>query len=128
MASLDDVRRIALALPETTEDGDEHPSWRVRTKVVVWDRPLRKGDLAHLGEAAPTGTVIAVRTDGLDAKADLVATEGPTVFTTPHFNGYPAVLVDLYRADVGLLEDLITDAWLAQAPKRLAARYLADNG
>lgn len=127
MASWDDVRRIALGLPEMTEDGGEHPSWRVRKKLVVWDRPLRKGDLAHLGADAPEGPVLGVRTADLDVKADLLATEAPVVFTTPHFNGYPSVLVRLDEADVGLLEELITEAWLVQAPKRLAAAYRAAN-
>lgn len=125
MASWEDVRRIALGLPETTENGDEHPSWRVRKKQLAWSRPLRKADLAHLGDDAPTGPVLGVRTADLDVKADLLATEGPVVFTTPHFNGYPAVLVDLEEADVGLIEELITEAWLAQAPKRVADAYRA---
>lgn len=125
VADFDDVRRIALALPETTEDGADHPSWRIRKKLVAWDRPLRKGDLEHLGPGAPTGSILGVRTADLDTKAELLATEGPTVFTTPHFNGYPSVLVMLDQVDLALLEELVTEAWLAQAPKRMAAHFEA---
>lgn len=127
MASWDDVRRLALALPEMTEESGDHPSWRVRKKLVVWDRPLCKGDLAHLGPSAPTGPVLGVRTPDLDAKAELLDAEGPVVFTTPHFDGYPSVLVRLDEVDEALLEELITEGWLAQAPKRLAAAWRADH-
>ena len=127
MASWDDVRRVALALPGMTEEGGDQPSWRVRKKLVAWARPLRKGDLAHLGSSAPSGPVLGVRTPDLDAKAELLEAEGPVVFTTPHFDGYPSVLVRLDEADEGLLEELITEAWLTQAPKRLADAWRADH-
>ncbi|MEZ5410800.1 MAG: MmcQ/YjbR family DNA-binding protein [Acidimicrobiales bacterium] len=127
MASWDDVRRLALALPEMTEEGGDQPHWRVRKKLVVWARPLRKGDLVHLGPSAPSGPVLGVRTADLDTKAELLEAEGPVVFTTPHFDGYPSVLVRLDDADEGLLEELITDAWLVQAPKRLAAAWRAEH-
>jgi hypothetical protein len=103
MASLDDVRRLALALPETSENirtqGDAH--WRVKDKLFVWERPLRKGDLAALVEAQPD-----------------------IYFTTPHFNGYPAVLVKLDTIDLAELEEIIIEAWLNRAPARLAKSYL----
>lgn len=127
MASWNDVRRLALALPEMTEDGGDQPSWRVRKKLVVWARPLRTGDRAHLGPSAPPGPVLGVRTADLDTKADLLAAEAPVVFTTPHFDGYPSVLVRLDDADEALLEELITEAWLVQAPKRLAAAWRAEH-
>lgn len=122
-----DVRRIALALPDVTEDGTDHPAWRVKKALFAWDRPLRAGDLRHLGDAAPSGAILGVRVADEGTKQALLATEAPAVFTTPHFDGYPALLVDLDAADVALLEELIVDAWLAQAPKRLAATYLADT-
>jgi len=127
MASWDDVRRLALALPEMTEEGGDQPRWRVRKKLVVWARPLREGDLVHLGPSAPSGPVLGVRTADLDTKAELTEAEGPVVFTTPHFDGYPSVLVRLDDADEGLLEELITDAWLVQAPRRLAATWRAEH-
>jgi hypothetical protein len=127
VAHWDDVRRIALALPGVVEEGTDHPSWRVGKKLLAWDRPLRRADREHLGDAAPAGPVLGVTTADLDDKADLLAAEEPVVFTTPHFNGYPSVLVRLDEADVALLEELITDAWLARAPKRAVAAYLAQH-
>ena len=124
MSTWDDVRRIALALPETSEKSDDTSGWRVKDKGFVWERPLRRSDLEALGETAPDGPILAARVSDLGAKEALV-TESPDIyFTTPHFDGYPAVLVRLDRIDVRELEELIVDAWLARAPKRLAKAYL----
>lgn len=130
MATWGDVRRIALALPETTERGshDDLPAWRVRDKMFVWDRPLRKGDLAALGDAAPDGPVLGARVPDLGAKEALLADDPQVYFTTPHFDGYPAVLVRLDRIDVDELTELVTEAWFARAPKRLAAELRARQG
>jgi hypothetical protein len=125
VADWDDVRRIATALPEVVEDDREHPSWRVRGKSFVWDRPLRAGDLRHLGDDAPTGPVLGVHVGDLEAKQALLDAEGPAVFTTPHFDGYAAVLVRLDDVDLALLEELVEEAWLLRAPKRLAAAHRA---
>lgn len=125
MASWDDVRQIALALPETTEQSSREGTaqWRVRDKGFVWERPLRRGDLEALGTSAPTGPVLAVRVPDLGAKEALLADNESVYFTTPHFNGYPAVLVRLDRIPVPELEELIVEAWLSRAPKRLATEY-----
>ena len=120
MATWDDVRRLALALPETTEDG---MSWKVRTKAFAWERPLRKKDLDHLGDAAPDGPVLCVRTDSVGGKETLLADSPHIYFTTPHFNGYPAVLVRLGEIGVDELGEILEEAWLAQAPRRLAKEY-----
>jgi hypothetical protein len=127
VADWDDVRRVALGLPEVIEEGSDHPIWRVKGKLFVWDRPLRKADLEHLGDSAPPGPVLGVMVADLDEKDDLLTAEGPVVFTTPHFKGYAAVLVRLDDLDQALLEELVVDAWLAKAPKRLAALYRAAN-
>lgn len=126
MATWDDVRRIALALPEVTESGsgEDDRGWQVRTKAFVWERPLRKGDLAALGDTAPQGPVLCAYVADLGVKEALVAERAGACFTTPHFNGYRAVLVRLDDIEVGDLEELVTDAWLARAPKRLAATLL----
>jgi hypothetical protein len=124
----DDVRRIALSLPETSEKlmwGT--PSWRVRTKLFVWERPLRRGDLEALGEDAPQGEILGARVDDLLAKEALVADE-PAIFTTPHFDGHPAVLIELDEVDPEVLEEIIVEAWLSRAPKRLAREYVAAHG
>lgn len=129
MPTWDDVRRIALALPETDEHvsrGNAH--WRVREKLFVWERPLRQTDLRALGTAAPDGPIFGVRVEHLGAKEALLADPSGVYFTTPHFDGYPAVLVQLERIDPAELEELIVDAWLARAPRRLARDYLERLG
>lgn len=130
MAGWDDVRRIALALPETSERSthDGVPAWRVKDKLFVWERPLRKSDYAALGEAAPDGEILGVRVPDLGAKEELLAAAPELYFTTPHFHGYPVVLVRLDEIAVDELEELITEAWLARAPKRLAAAYRDSGG
>src|ERR671916_784150 len=125
MATWDDVRRLALALPETSEAG---MTWKVKDKGFVWDRPLRKKELADLGAAAPDGPILGVRTPDVGAKETLLADSPHIYFTTPHFNGYPAVLVRLGEIDVDELAEILAEAWLVQAPKRLAKAYLADRG
>ncbi|MEH0827096.1 MULTISPECIES: MmcQ/YjbR family DNA-binding protein [Micromonospora] len=129
MATWDDVRRIALALPETTERPtyDQAPAWRVRDKSFVWERPLRRGELDALGDAAPDGPILGVRVPDLGAKEALIADDPAVYFTTPHFDGYPAVLVRLDRIAVDELTELITEAWYARAPKRLATAHRAEN-
>ena len=125
MASWDDVRRIALALPEAfEEDRRGLATWKVRKKTFVWERPLRKSDLTALGDAAPTGPILGARVEHEVAKAALLADDPGVFFTTPHFDGYPAVLVRLDEISVDDLEEVVTEAWLVQAPKRVARAYL----
>ncbi len=129
MATFDDVRRIALALPESTEreGGHDHlPQWQVKSKTFAWERPLRKGDLAHLGAAAPTGPVLAAYVADLADKEALVA-EGGVYFTTPHFDGYAMVLIRLSEIAADELAEILTDAWLCRAPAKLAKDYLAER-
>ena len=96
MASFDDVRRIALALPETSErTGRGNAQWRVRDKLFVWERPLLGPDLRALGDDAPRGPILGARVEHLGAKEALLADDPAVFFTTPHFDGYPAVLVRL---------------------------------
>ena len=125
MATWEDVRRVALALPETSERPSHgNTSWRVRDKLFVWERPLRPADLRALGDAAPDGPILGVRVEHLGAKEALLADDPDVYFTTPHFDGYAAVLVRLERIELGELEELIAEAWLCQAPKRLAKAFL----
>jgi hypothetical protein len=128
MASWDDVRRIALGLPETSEAASGQgggAAWRVRDKLFVWERPLRRGDLEALGDAAPDGPILAARVPDLGVKEALLADDPDVYFTTPHFTGYPAILVRLDRIDPAELDELIVEAWLDRAPKRLAKQFLA---
>ena len=124
MASWDDVRRIALALPETSEVTSRGlASWRVRDKAFVWERPLRKADLRALGQGAPAGPILGARVEHLVAKEALLADDPDVFFTTPHFDGYPAILVRLDRISPEDLEEVIVEAWLDRAPRRLARGY-----
>ena len=128
MATWDDVRRIALALPETTEAVSwEHAHWRVKDKGFVWERPLRRSDLEALGDAAPNGPILGARVEHLVAKEALLADDAGVFFTTPHFDGYPAVLVRLDAIADDDLEEVIVEAWLCRAPKRLAQAYLDES-
>ena len=124
MATWDDVRRIALELPETSEVSRDLRHWRVKDKGFVWERPLRRADLEALGDAAPDGPILGVRVEHLVAKEALLADDPGVFFTTPHFDGYPAVLVLLEEVADDELEELIVEAWLCRAPKRLAQAYL----
>src|SRR5207253_5166581 len=86
--------------------------WRVRDKLFVWERPLRRSDLRALGEAAPAGPILGARVEHLVAKEALIADDPDVFFTTPHFDGYAAVLVQLERISVEELEEVIVEAWL----------------
>jgi hypothetical protein len=125
MASWDDVRRIALELPETSERLSRGlASWQVRDKGFVWERPLRPADLRALGDDAPTGPILGARVEHIVAKEALLADDPEVFFTTPHFDGYPAILVRLDRISIEDLREVIVEAWLARAPKRLAQAYV----
>lgn len=126
MATWDDVRRIAATLQQTVESEDA-TAWRVKDKLYAWERPLRRGDLEALGDAAPDGPILAARVPDLGAKGALVADDSDVYFTTPHFHNYPAVLVRLDRIGVDELTELLVEAWVCRAPKRLAAQRLAET-
>jgi hypothetical protein len=128
VASWDDVRRIALALPETSERvSRDLRQWVVKDKGFVWERPLRRADFEALGAEAPDGPILGARVEHLVAKEALLADDAGVFFTTPHFDGYPAILVRLDRISVEDLNEVIVEAWLARAPKRLARAYLDES-
>lgn len=128
MATWDDVRRLALALPQTSERTSrtswDTAAWTVKDKGFVWERPLRKSDLAALGPAAPDGPILAAHVPDEGVKFALIADDPAVYFTTPHFNGYPAILVQLENIELDELSELISEAWLCRAPKRLAREFL----
>jgi hypothetical protein len=127
MASWRDVRRIALALPDTNEKTSYGgtAAWAVHGKAFAWERPLRAADHDALGEDAPTGPILGVRTADLEAKEAMLSSDPAVFFTTPHFDGYAAVLIRLERIRSVALRIVLIDSWLARAPKRLAADFLA---
>ena len=129
MATWNDVRRLALAMPGAEERvSRDMRQWRVKEKLFVWERPLRKSDLEALCDAAPEGPILGARVEHLVAKEALLADDPDVYFTTPHFDGYPAILVRLERIAVAELEELLAEAWLARAPKRLAKAFLEQRG
>jgi hypothetical protein len=125
MASWSDVRKIALEFPGATEGtAFGNAAWSVNKKCFVWERPLRKSDLAALGAKAPKGPILGVRTPDLEMKDLLLASDPKIFFTTPHFDGYPAVLVRLDKIGVKRLRDVIAESWLSRAGKRAVTEYL----
>ncbi len=111
VATEDDVRRIALALPETTEKPwYGSPGFRVKDKGFLRIRSEAEG-----------GLVVFVA--DLDEKEALLASEPDVFFTTPHYDGYPAVLVDLHEIELDELTELIVDSWRLKAPKRVLAKH-----
>jgi len=128
MATWRDVRRLAMALPGAKEiTSHERAAWTVGEKFFVWERPLRRSDLIALGDSAPNGPILGVRTPDLEMKDVLLASDPDVYFTTPHFDGYPAVLVQLSKIRVNELKSVITEAWLARAPKRAATAFLQNS-
>jgi len=120
VATWDDVERLALALPETDEGTTYgNRAWRVAGKPFAWERPLRASDLAALGERAPDGPILAARVEEVLVRDALIEAEPDVYLTTPHFEGYPIVLVQLDAIAVDALGELLADAWTARAPARL---------
>ena len=127
MATLNTVAQIIRALPETAETSSATGLrwWVVKKKTIAWERPLRKSDLAALGDRAPKGTILGVWLPDLMMKASLLSASPDVFFTTPHFEGHPSVLVPLAKIDAAALRALLVEAWLGRAPKRVASDYLA---
>jgi hypothetical protein len=123
MATWDDVARIVGGLALTVEPAPHE--WRVGKKLMAWERPLRRSDREALGADAPAGDILGVRVSDEGVKFALIADEPRVYFTTPHFDGYPAVLVKLGAIRAADLKELITEAWLTQAPRKLAQEFLA---
>lgn len=124
MASWADVERLALALPETAAGQSRGlRQWQVKGKAFVWDRPLRPKEIEALGAAAPVGPILAFWVEDLGAKGALLGDDPDTYFTTSHFDDYAIVLARLERLAVEELRELVVEAWLARAPKRLAKAY-----
>jgi hypothetical protein len=107
------------ALPAIVKS-PERREWRVKDKLLAWERPLRQTDRAALGAGAPTGSILAVHVP-LDVKEMLLASRPEVYFTTPHFDGWPAILIRLPAIPVKELRALLRRSWLERAPKKLVA-------
>jgi len=126
VATHDDVRRIALALPDTVES-DERFGFSVmnkgKAKGIAWVWMER---LDPKKARVPNPSVVVIRVADDAEKQALLAEDEEKFFTEPHYNGFPAVLVRLSAIDAGELEELIIDAWRCMAPKALVAAFEAD--
>lgn len=119
MTDQNDVRRIALGLPEVVESTDRFAFSvrnRDRLKAFAWVWLERT---APKQPRVPRPDVLAVRVANLQEKDLLISMQPAKYFTEPHYNGFPAVLVRLAVVEVAELEALITDGWKCQAPKSL---------
>ena len=115
MADWDDVRQIALSFPEVEETGEDRVAYRVRGKLFAWAARERDGG----------GLGIRVERDD----KQLVLDSNPDVyFTSPHYDGWPGVQIRLEAIDREELRMRLEDAWLIQAPKKLAAAFAAESG
>ena len=129
MADLDE---LAMAMPETTKEvsDDGRPSYHVHGKLYCFHRGLRPDAVDEVtGERLDD--VLMFRVADLDVKELLLSDDRGIYFTTPHFRGYPAVLMripSLRRLDRDELRDLVVEAWLTRAQKRLARTWLAAYG
>jgi hypothetical protein len=112
MVTLDDVAAIALALPDVTEtDRRGTRTWSVGDKVFAWERQFSKADIKRYGaEVPPTGPIVAVRVMTLDEKDSVLALDRPGFFTIPHFDGYPAVLIQLDEVQPEAVRAAVVDA------------------
>jgi hypothetical protein len=125
VATIDDVAVMALELPEVTE-GERHGnrSWSVASKVFAWERGFSKADLRRYGdETPPDGPILAVSVEDLNEKEAVLAANPAAFFTIPHFNGFAAVLIQLAKVSDEALRDVLTDGWLAVAPRKLADQH-----
>ena len=127
-----DLNELALAMPQTTKEVSEdgRPAYFVHGKMYCFHR-RRRPDAVDPETGERLGDVLMFRVADLDVKELLVADERGVFFTTPHFRGYPAVLMripDLGRLDRDELHELVAEAWLTRAQKRVAKAWLAEHG
>ena len=129
MADLDE---LALAMPQATKEVSEdgRPAYHVHGKLFCFHRG-RRPDAVDPDTGERLADVLMFRVADVGVKELMVADERGIFFTTPHFKGYPAVLMripDLARIDLEELHDLVAEAWLTRAQKRVARAWLAEQG
>ena len=127
-----DLDRLALQMPQATKEvsADGRPAYLVHGKLFCCHRG-RRPDAVDPGTGERLDDVLMFRVPGLEVKELLLGDDRGIYFTTPHFRGYPAVLVripDLARLDEHELRDTIVDAWLTRVQKRVAKAWLAEHG
>ncbi|MEP7113494.1 MAG: hypothetical protein ABI862_09535 [Ilumatobacteraceae bacterium] len=127
MVSLEEVGRLASAMPGVTEeDRRGHRSWAVAGRTFLWERPFSKADIKRFGGATPPdGPIVAVAVEDLGDKEAVLAEQRRGFFTISHFDGYAAVLIQLDVVLKRPLHEAIVDGWLACAPQALGDEYCA---
>ena len=125
MPTLNDVARMARALPEVEErERRGTRTWQVREKTFAWERPFSKADIKRFGDTpVPEGTILAVRVANLGVKEAVLAAMPGSFFTIAHFDGFSGVLIQLSQVSSGDLRDALLDAWAACAPPQLVAEF-----
>jgi hypothetical protein len=131
MATMKDVDSLALAMPQATKEvsDDGRPTYLVHGKMFCFHRS-RRPDAVDPETGERLDDVFVFRVEDLDVKELILADDRGVFFTTPHWNGYPAVLIripDLARLDRSEVRDFVIDAWLTRAQKRVAKAWLAEN-
>jgi hypothetical protein len=126
MVSLEEAAQMAMDLPEVTEGVSwGRRTWMIGKKGFAWERPFSKADIKRFGDATPPdGPIFAVRVEDLNEKEAVLAANPKAFFTISHFDGYPAVLIQLKKVTKRALREAIVDGWLACAPTKLADEYM----
>ena len=131
MATMDDLDELALAMPQTTKElsDDGRPEYLVHGKLFCCHRSRRR-DAIDPNTGERLDDVLMFRVGDLGMKELVLADDRGVFFTTPHFDGYPAVLIripELARLDRDELEDAVVEAWLTRAQKRVAKAWLDEH-
>ena len=126
MVSLEEMGRLSSAMPGVTEGHRYgHRTWHVAGKSFLWERPFSKADIKRFGDGTPPeGPIIAVAVEDLGEKEAVLAEQRRGFFTISHFDGYPALLIQLDVVLKRPLREAIVDGWLACAPQALGDDYL----
>jgi hypothetical protein len=127
--TFDDVARLAAELPEVTQGEEKfrhQRAWLVAGKMFAWERPFSKADLQRFGDQEPPpGPILAVRAADQGEKEAVLAAGKAGFFTIEHFNGYNGYLIQLDLVAAADLREALADGWLAVAPPKVAAGFLA---
>lgn len=131
MATMADLDELALAMPQATKEvsDDGRPEYCVHGKLFCFHRG-RRPDAVDPETGKRLADVLMFRVADLGVKELMLADDRDLYFTTPHFDGYPAVLMrlpTLARLDRAELGDLVAEAWLTRAQKRVAKAWLAEH-
>jgi hypothetical protein len=132
MVTMREVEAVALSMPEARKESrdDDRPAYLIDQKLFCFHRTPRR-DALDPATGERLDDVLVVRVADEEMKAMWLAERPSVYFTTDHFNGYPWILLripSLAQIEHDELFELVSDAWLARAPKRLAQRWLDDQG